>query len=473
VILRATKRICAFIFPALLLLLPLQGKSEQTGNPLDLLPSSLRTFLDYEQKHMSLSVDPTRINMGTGNKQDLHYAPENGNVFDLKSYWVKADDLHVFESEVIDEKIRKTMFMEKDGVKFVRFFVHPESESLYENLLKNADSAGSYHATATSSSRSLLVWRENETPFIAKVSLNKEVSAVVRNIPKSEISRSIGTNNTLLTSKDQLPKNFDWMQESLATIPKGMERGGLIIRELPHGLAEGTRTVIPLFALYGGNSARGPPLLAKMIKQSGEPASVFIKNRILDPFIKMWLSTTIDNGFSMEAHAQNTLIELDEHGLPNGKFVFRDLGGFDVDFAYRKKIGAPLVKSLPFVDDFNKEYHQYELQNAIRGSLYNHFEGGFVYNLDQYIPEWMGEGLINQEKLGNGFFSHHLMDSFEKNYALRVGKKVEKMGSIVNCDRYVLAARERLLKNLERKNAPPSRWSCIKGIFGLGLGTQH
>lgn len=429
--------------------------AKDLNHALDLLPDNVKQFLKYEQQYMSLSVDPTRLNMGVGNTQEKFFAPESGNVFELESFWMNVEDHHVFKSPGLDQEIEAVMYREKDGVKQVRFFVHPESKEFYKDVLVGLEKADSFFATATSSSRSLLVWQEDVAPFFAKVSLNKEVSAVVRTIPKSEISRSIGTNNTLIKSKETLPKAFKWMQETIGVLPQGMDRGGMLIRQFPKGIFEDGKSLIPLFALYGGNSAQGPPVLVNMINKSNMPASEFINQKIIEPFAKMWLGTTIDVGFSMEAHAQNSLIELDKHGLPTGNYVFRDLGGFDVDFSYRKSLGYKEAE-LPFVTNFAKEYHQEELTNALRKSLYNHYEGGFLYNLNKDIPKWMNEGLIAREELAGQHFSRQLNAAFGKYYLERTGIRLPKEFQMHEMADHVKTARTSILGNVSEQKYPKS-----------------
>lgn len=439
----------------LALLLSTSSFAQDLNQALDLLPDKVKQFLMYEQKYMSLSVDPTRLNMGVGNTQEKFFAPESGNVFELESYWINTDDMHVFDSPGLDEEVKAVMFREKDGVKQIRFFVHPESKEFYKEVIQGLEKADAFFATATSSSRSLLVWQEGVTPFFAKVSLNKEVSAVVRTIPKSEISRSIGTNNTLVASEKTLPKNFKWMEETIGVMPKGMDRGGMLIRQFPKGIFEEGKSLIPLFALYGGNSAQGPPILAKMISESNMPASEFIKQKIIEPFANLWLGTTIDVGFSMEAHAQNSLIEVDKFGMPTGNYVFRDLGGFDVDFSYRKNLGYKDL-NLPFITNFAKEYHQEELTAALRKSLYNHYEGGFLFNLNKDIPKWMEQGLIPAERLTPNHFSKQLQTAFGKFYEERTTLKLAKEFQLSSMADNVITARKNILANVGEQKYPKS-----------------
>lgn len=438
----------------------------QEPGPKSLLPKSLIDFLETEQKRMSLSVDPDRLNMGKGNTQDQFYAPENGNVFDLPSYWVDESLTHAFKGDGMNESIRKIMFRDHNGVEQVRFFVHPESESLYAEFLKSATPADSFHATATSSSRSLLVWKEGVTPFMAKVSLNKEVSAVVRTIPISEISRSIGTHNTFQASRELLPRGFEWMPETLGVIPQGMDRGGMLIREFPEGIVEGKRSFVSLFALYGGGTAQGPPLLVEMINKSGQSPSEFVHTRIIEPFVRTWISTTIDHGFSMEAHAQNSLLELGEDGLPTGKYIFRDLGGFDVDFQYRAALKLPKANSLPFINDFAKEYHQSELDGALLRSVYNHYAGGFVYNLDKFLPQWMEQGLIARETIGGLHFAKMLNDSIRTGYLHR-GFKVSPDASGLQWIQGAALEAKRSVANAVTGHTKPQGlgWSILNRLF--------
>jgi hypothetical protein len=114
------------LFLSLLVLINGNSYAGDLDHALNFLPNNIKKFLEYEQHYMSLSVDAARLNMGIGNTQDPFFSPEKGNVFELKSYWINTNDIHVFDSEGLDQQIKQVMFRVKNGQKQVRFFIHPE-----------------------------------------------------------------------------------------------------------------------------------------------------------------------------------------------------------------------------------------------------------------------------------------------------------------------------------------------------------
>src|SRR5437762_698536 len=76
-----------------------------------------------------------------------------------------------------------------------RLFIHPESQKFYADLIKQYGPAtNDYEATATSSSRSLVVHPKNRPDFLffVKISLGVELGGVDRTIPAAEVARSVG-----------------------------------------------------------------------------------------------------------------------------------------------------------------------------------------------------------------------------------------------------------------------------------------
>ncbi len=359
-----------------------QAPKSASNSRYEKLPEALKAWIYAEQKLNVRNVDPEKV-ASLDNFQDKFFAPESGEIFEIKSYWVPEDTLYSFEGSGLNNELR-TLFTEtREGKKWVRFIVHPESESFYETfLLENAKPAESFFATSTASSRTLLVWSNELEPkaFFAKLSLNKEIGSVVRTIPKGEVSRSLGTNNLLAASKNELPSTFSSMPEVFGIMPKGMERGGSIIRMIPDEVMTGKKKLLPLFSLYA-KQADGKTLVEKLSQQSGMKTDAFIKEKVLVPFLEQWVDLIVNHGISMEPHAQNVLIELNEQDQLTGRFFHRDFGGFNVDLEYRSSLGKKM--QMPTITSIEKDYHQASHGNSIQQSLDNYFLGGFVYNLDQ------------------------------------------------------------------------------------------
>jgi hypothetical protein len=89
-------------------------------------------------------------------------------------------------------------------------------------------------------------------------------------------------------------------------------------------------------------------------------------------------------------------VEIGADGLPNGKFLYRDLGDTAIDLQYRKQIGRRNPRRLPRISErFDIDYRTGE-KVASRFANVSYFSEGFLYNLDQRLPEWSKRGLIGR-----------------------------------------------------------------------------
>ncbi len=339
------------------------------------VPKYLQKLLFAEQLLIDRSVDEQLIMPPTITGQGVQYRPESQQWFKVKSIWIPEDDLQI--AEIPNSFFHNSKFIKKlNGKRYFKFLIHPESEIFYKKLIDKYKNAGNFLATSTSSSRTVLVTDQKGSFFFAKLSLDVELGGVVRTIPKSEVARSVGL--TQYTDDIQSPnQSFQIIREPLGINPKGFDRGGQILREIPKEAFKNGKTLVPLFSLYSTASGKNT-LLKKMISGQKDPIN-FIKQKILAPFAKAWIDWAVDADLVMEAHAQNVLIQLDKNGLPTGKFYHRDLGGFNADFSNYD------TTKLPYFTSITEDYHLKFNDQAITQSLRVYFEGGFLFNVNNEL----------------------------------------------------------------------------------------
>lgn len=347
----------------------------------DLAPGAARV-LRFEQRYVNRELDTLKI-MALQNYQAAEYSPENAQVFEVKSYWVSAEKLNVFEASEEHNDIGLELKRVENGQRQVLFMVHPESESFYAEFLKDAELGPKFEGTATASSRTLMMWPSGhrEKAFFGKLSLNKEIGGVVRTIPQGEVARSVGVTQILDAARNELPQNFDYLPEFFGAMPKGMERGGMILRAIPKRISKSQKTAMPMFAIYTRPDAQTHSPLEIMLSQTKLSAKEFLVRQILRPFAQQWVDLVVEHGIAIEAHAQNVLMEVNSRGMPTGKFIYRDFGGFNIDLKLRIERHLAMPKSLPVIEGLAKDYHQEFHQKAQQQSLQNYFEGGFLFGL--------------------------------------------------------------------------------------------
>jgi hypothetical protein len=428
------------------------------------LPVAVQDWLELEQKALCRAVDKTRLMSPEHNAQSNRYKPENARVFRVKTYWVDADKARGFIGKGLTADLEKLFLRDRAGRREYRLLVHPESERFYREVVRGAQPGPDLFATATASSRTLLAWEPGaeQRPFFAKLSLDKKIAGSVRTIPQGEVARSIGISEVLRA--DRRVDGFDYLPEVFGLMPAGLARGGMLVRPIPEHLRNGSTTVVPLFSLYARPHDGGAPLLAQMLARTGEPPTAFVVDRLIRPFVQQWFEMAVKRGIVDEPHAQNVLLEVDEAGLPSGRFVRRDLGGFNVDFDYRDRLRLKTPEPLPVVTDRASDYFTGEHTKTWE-NLEIYFVGGFVFNLEQALPTWCEQGLICGPVPEEGALREAVLSSLEESYQALTGSRFELQGSFAKVPALIAASREHWAAARGRftvldgqRDAPPGLW---------------
>ena len=102
-------------------------------------------------------------------------------------------------------------------------------------------------------------------------------------------------------------------REETEAIPttNGMDRGGMLIREIPVGILDNQIQVLPMFALYTANPATQKMPLKEMLALSGLPVEEFLRARLLAPFADLWMELAL-HGIVVEADSKIYAAALNE-----------------------------------------------------------------------------------------------------------------------------------------------------------------
>jgi hypothetical protein len=353
--------------------------------PLWAAADSLSDWMNLEQTRIDRTVDEDKILAPDIANQAVQFRPESQAWFPLKSVWVPESELHsAIQEDQFAPDLKKLFVKEKDGQRYLRLLIHPESENFYSEITKKYPvEEAVFEASSTASSRTVLVRpKGKEGPnFFAKLSLDVKLGGVTRTVPLGEVARSVGLSRYGSVLEKERPGPFTIMKEVMGISPKGWERGGMILRQIPDSVTKNETSLVPLFSLYA-KSGEQPTLLEEMAKRAKMKPSDFFAEKILKPFYQGWVDWNVNGAVTMEAHAQNVLLEVDKNGNPTGNFVHRDLGGFNVDTA------SPLYKQRADLDIFTsleKDYHLASSAKARDQSLRTYFDGGFLYNIDKEL----------------------------------------------------------------------------------------
>lgn len=299
------------------------------------------------------------------NNQDKFFSPEEANIFEIKSYWLKKSDTHYFFTETN----LKNIFIKDNEILFL---IHPESESFYENV--NKDKPGPiFKGLATSSSRTVLLFLNDKPICFAKLSLNKILGEKIRTLKISETTRSVGITMILddLENKNKLPNNFKYFREVISFIPKNFERGGMIIREIHEDLYKNNFHLMPGFSIFTKQENNIIPLFILSDKYNMSVEN-FIYFKIIVPFVDQHLFLG-KLGISVQPHSQNLLINFKNNEV---YFYHRDLGGFNIDIKTTEI-------ELPYLNNLNDEYLQNKYNFMLKTNLFVYFEGSVIYGLSK------------------------------------------------------------------------------------------
>ena len=110
------------------------------------VPASARTWLEREQ----LQNDFFEVASGTENgRSDIgtDFQASSHKIFELPYFDVPVGSLQIVDSGFGNPELRQQILFEIDGVKYFRFFVHPESEALLEFMREHFSRKGAYLAT--------------------------------------------------------------------------------------------------------------------------------------------------------------------------------------------------------------------------------------------------------------------------------------------------------------------------------------
>lgn len=356
-----------------------------------------RKQLEFDQKRNPKLVDETVIAAPNNDHLPWHYRPEAGGSFPLRTVWLPAGELNVAQDDLqLPAALRKKLIRQKDGKTFYAFFVHPMSEERFSPLIEKYESTWEYVATPSSSNRTLLVRAEDgPEKFYVKTSLVAHIAGIERTVPLKEVSRSVG-HSVILDSLSGSEPALLHLPEPLAIIPKGVERGGQVVRLLRPSVP--AKEFVSLFSFY--DTSGGQDLTGDLARKLGISRYEFLQSRIAGPLLELMKNLRDRHRVVHEAHAQNVLVEVGKDGMPTGRFVLKDLAGVSAHLEDYPQ----LHKRLPYFGDRAAEYYQQNLVQEFKNSFEIYYKSGFLYGADQYLKK-------NDPTYGNGRSIMSLMDN--------------------------------------------------------------
>jgi hypothetical protein len=311
------------------------------------------------------------------------YRPNSANEgFELSAFRVPRTGMHVYSANPSPDVAARYL----DGDTCL-FCVHPQLlETFPDDPYLRRTQAEALHSstikiTPSSSTRTLCV-QEPGPPHALKVHFPFRVSRYGRKMRDEVVQQAINVSGELESGISALDPDFAYMREVLGIThreldPEGGrgENWGFLVREMtPYPRIEENRTLIPGFALYGGDYfVEGKERLVWELVGEADPRD-FILNSVMLPIIRHWIGSFRNFGFILEPHGQNTLLEADQSGRIH-RIVHRDLN-VGLDMRRRRDLSLP--------DGEMNRYNRME-SGEFNSIGYDKFMGGHFF--DQLVAE--------------------------------------------------------------------------------------
>lgn len=359
--------------------------STQASDPTNLmsmLPKSFAETLVLEKQanlHAQTSAD--LLSLGV-------FAPNQFTTFLLPYIPIPKSEMefaHV--SSYASNATRELVEFNDQGVECVRFFILPNYVDSYADLIKKHGIVYHYQALTTSSPRSLIVVDPDHPQNVhwVKPSLHRKIDGSVRINTDKKARRAIIMSEAIEAVPDSVLRSYGlrFMLEPAAFQPKG-KLSSTIHREVAPELlhpAPGTKWV-PAFVLQNTGTDAVPGLnIEDMSRVAQVPVEVFVREKLVRPLLRSYLSMGLLEGLPGELHTQNFYYELKEVNggwRPTGEVMFKDNDGFRYDTELALRRG----RNMKFFAEFDEPFVWGKFSNTLGlGAEGLPFLGSWYYKL--------------------------------------------------------------------------------------------
>jgi hypothetical protein len=301
-------------------------------------------YLDRYRNEGTRSYSP---HAGYSEASDLYRPDSATRSFGIPSYDMPSDGMNVYAANPTPE-----LEGAYHGSDWVRFCIHPQvlEACAQEPYVLRTQALGRRRtpisASPSSSTRTLYV-QDDAHPHALKLHFPFRVSRYGRRMRDEVVGQAIAVSAELEGWGGMEDVRFAFMREvigvshqNLDTDSPRAENWGYLVRDLvPFPRESEPRTLIPGFALYGGDyfDPERRPLLHDLVGGL-DPAEWVLENVFL-PIIRHWVACFRDLGFILEPHGQNVLLEVTPDGSVT-RIVHRDLS-VGIDMRRRRDLRLP------------------------------------------------------------------------------------------------------------------------------------
>lgn len=329
-----------------------------------------------------------------------------------------------FDETIRMEEIGKTRF---NVLPDRCFFCHPDTleHEILINIKEHWEIVGEIEVAPTASGRTVKCIGDNK--FFLKLDYLGRLGRITRNLDTPHI-QSANEVTTILKEavlNGKMNSKFAFLLEDfgrVAYLP--MENGGtyeigFILRDNQLFKAQNSSEkffLIPAFSLFGTDMKRpnDKPIIAQLFKEQDKSINEFAFEDVLKPIIDCYFDVLLNCGLCLEAHAQNTLIAIDEH-YQIRYIVARDLESVDKDLSLREFFGYSndIILAKNYKCLRNTDYN-YTIKHSFMFDfkLGNYLLDPLLETFQKYFSEFKAEEIVGKIKA----ITHAYIDKLPQDY---------------------------------------------------------
>jgi len=351
-------------------------------NLMQRIPSTLADVMRLEKyANLHAAQSPDLQSLGV-------FGPAQSTTFKLPYIPMPAEEFEFAAvSSYASEQTKRLVSFEMNGKQYYRFFIHPNYVGSYAELINKFGIVYHYEAISSSSPRSLVVMDPDNSKEVdwIKVSLHKQIDGSVRINTDRKARRAILMSEAIQRIGKQVLAKYglSFMLEPAAFQPKG-KISSTIHREVDPDFLVSNPNIrwVPAFILQNTGEDAVPGLnIDDMIRASGLSAGDFVREKLVRPLLKAYLSMGLLEGLPGELHTQNFYYKLQKTSkgwMPTGQVKFKDNDGFRYDTEMALRRGRPM----DFFAAFSKPFFWGKFSNTLGlGAEGVPFLGSWYYKL--------------------------------------------------------------------------------------------
>ncbi len=288
-------------------------------------------------------------------------------------------------------------------------FCHPDNlnHPIMEDLKKHWEIVDMINVAPTASARTVKWLGHN---YFIKLDYMGYLGRITRNLDYQHVLSAYEVTRDLVSGIETKSYNdrFGLLTENkgkIAYLPRkdgSIYELGYIVRDYKPISRDCSSPVflIPAFSLFGNDlyASEDEPIIIQLYKHSGMEINDFAYSSLIEPLIRCYFDPLVHHGLALEAHAQNTLIAIDEKAQIR-LVVSRDMESVDKDLPLREFLNVKSTISSVDYKCIRKTDYNYTIKHSF---MFDFKLGEYLVSplLDAFscIPSFNKEMVVSEIK---------------------------------------------------------------------------